>query len=371
MTKNQRAYLHLLRHLISGDWSPGQRIPSVRQLAAELQTSTRPLQVALRAAADQGLLRLHEKSRAEVLPDAADRARKLLAATSSQPRLRRLAILMPDNLYPLTESPFQAEVAQAISKAAIGRGLGAEVVPAPQNGHTEFAQKIAAGFDAAIVIDLRTRMLGLAFALRHRNFPLMLFRKHIPGQDIPSVMTDDHGAARRLAQLLVRLGHRNLCLVSVQHEELLSGLRSPTEQWTDCLRDAGVLGECTLPVICYPGWDLMGAIGHVLGLRPRITALVLGYPDMLFMVKPCGYFERIRVPHDMSVATMGVGRGTYRPPTWPPVTSFELNVPRAAELMVTGIESMLNGNTAPASIRLPLDIVITDSVGPPPPPDVP
>lgn len=359
MSGSNRIFMDILRHLACGDWPEGERIASLRELAEERGISTKPCMVAIRTAAAQGLLRVHPKSRAEVLPGAAELAKSILAGLSDEQRQRKIAILISEELFPLSERPSEAGVIAGIGRTAAGRGLHSEQIPVPKQGHMELARKIASGYDAAVGINLPVKMLPLVFGLRGRGLPLLMFRHHVPGRDdIPSVTADTYGAARRLAQMLINLGHRNMCLVSGQLLEC--------QGWMDALKKADMIESCVLPVMSYMGWNPMGAIRHALSLRPRITALAVGYLEMLFWANEKGYLDGLHVPQDISIAVVS-GAGEFRlPPAWPPITYAQMNVRRAAEIIIDGLLSMLKGETPPSNIRLPMDIVITDSIAAPP-----
>lgn len=48
----------LMQRIAAGDWQPGQRVPSITQLARELGVSTGPVREAARVLASRGLLRI-------------------------------------------------------------------------------------------------------------------------------------------------------------------------------------------------------------------------------------------------------------------------------------------------------------------------
>lgn len=367
MSGSNRIFMDILRHLACGDWPEGERIASLRELAEERGISTKPCMVAIRTAAAQGLLRVHPKSRAEVLPGAAELAKSILTGRSDEPREGRIAILIPEYLFPLSERPYETEIIRNICQMATGRGLNVEQVSIAQQSHRDIARKIASHFDAAVCFDLTIKMLPVAFSLKERGFPLLMFGRHVPGRDdIPSITADEHGATCRLAKTLINLGHTNICLVSDNYEEVTKGSQLVTEGWSRTLREAAVIGSCTLPVISYPGWNPMDAIRHVLSQKPRITALVVAYYSVIAWAAEKGCFEGLRVPEEISIAAVN-GNGEFRlPPSWPPITYARMNLKRAAEIVIDGLQSILKGETPPSHIRLPMDIVITDSIAAPP-----
>ncbi len=251
--------------------------------------------------------------------------------------------------------------------AAQRQDLQAEIVPIPQDGQAEFARDIVARFNAGVVIGPRPDKFTALFALRSLAWPLLVFNRQVPGLDATPVHLDNYGAAARLARLLVQLGHRNLCLITSTEDEFTSGGRHTlSDGWIDTLRSSGVLSACTLPVIYYPRGMFYDMIDRILALRPRITALVLGYPAMVERLAAEPRFHDVQVPGRISIATLNTTRNVPRPPGWPPITSFEMNMRRIAEVILAQVQVMFIGFQPPSNIRLPLDLVATDSIGHPP-----
>jgi len=227
-----------------------------------------------------------------------------------------------------------------------------------------FARDIVARFNAGVVIGPRPDKFTALFALRSLAWPLLVFNRQVPGLDATPVHLDNYGAA---ARLLVQLGPRNLCLITSTEDEFPSGGRHAlSDGWIDTLRSSGVLSACTLPVIYYPRGMFYDMIDRILALRPRITALVLGYPAMVERLAAEPRFHDVQVPGRISIATLNTTRNVPRPPGWPPITSFEMNMRRIAEVILAQVQVMFIGFQPPSNIRLPLDLVATDSIGHPP-----
>jgi DNA-binding LacI/PurR family transcriptional regulator len=189
----------------------------------------------------------------------------------------------------------------------------------------------------------------------------------VAGLDATSVYIDNYGAAARLARMLVQLGHRNLCLITSTEDEFTSGWQHTLSGgWIDALRETGAIDACTLPVIYHPRGMFYDMMDRILAIRPRITALVLGYPAMVERLAAEPRFHEVQVPGRISVATLNTTRNVSHPPGWPPVTSFEMNMKRVGEVIVAHVQTMLVGVAPPPNVRLPLDIVVTDSIGHPP-----
>lgn len=366
MAHLQRAYLSLLRKLASGQWAPGQRIPSLRQLAGQQRMSTKPLASAVHTAARQGLLQLSDRSRAVVLPEAAEQARQMLAQMAGGRRLKRVAVLIPEEFFPMGKSVSFTELAQTICQEAAHRGLDAQPVAIPEKDQTAFARRAAAHYDAAIVVYGKPETLTTLFALHDLSMPMVLFDRQIPGLDVPSVITDTHSAAVRIARILVQLGHRNLCFVATQTVEFMSAQPTSTAGWLNTLQETGVLETCSMPLVYYRQGTFLMTLDRILRLQPPVTAIVLSVSALVGAMVDAPRFHQLKIPGQLSMATLRTVQNTMRPPTFPPITAFDVDLKRVGELLIQSIESSLAGARPPLCIRMPLDIVLTESIGPPP-----
>jgi DNA-binding LacI/PurR family transcriptional regulator len=335
-------------------------------MAAQLRISVPTLREACLRAARDGLIVVRHRQPMTVALGAAARARQLLTDARAARRHRRLAILIPSKYFPLTGAPFQARLAHEVSVAAAAAGYQPAIVPIPPGGRPEFAHQIIRGHDAAFVIEMQPENVIQVFAMTERRFPVLLFNRHVVGLSAPSLNTDDYSAAHTLARHFLDRGHRNLTLIlPVQYESIL-GEHSVVDGWIDTLLEAGVARGCTMPIAYTRPHHALALFERLLRLRPRITAFVLNLPILLTDIITRHQWEHLRVPDDLSIAITGSIRGFLCPAWFPPITSFEIDWSRAGRCAVEMIDRMLAGESHPKDIRVPLNLQLTDSIGPAP-----
>lgn len=355
----EAAFRTIVRWLAADTWPDGARLPAMRHLAEQLHVSPPTIQQAFRRAAALGLITVRPRNPATVLPGAAAAARHLLAQDQAGQMHRRLAILIPDKFFPLADAPFQQRMANEVIVAGQARGFHVQIVPIPSDADMHFAHRIFRRYDAGFVIEMQTFNIAMLFALTERAFPVLLFNRHVPGLNAPSLNTDDYGAARKLAQLMVDCGHRNVSLLAAADYDAVLGKRSALDGWTDTLEELGTLHECVLPII-YSRHRII-ALDAVIRLRPRITAIAW------FGRLPANFAgllqqRQLKLGRDLSVAAIG-SRGCDN--TNNDITSFEIDWKRAGECTIEMISRMLAGESHPKNIRVALNIHQTASIAAP------
>ncbi|MBN2584043.1 MAG: substrate-binding domain-containing protein [Planctomycetes bacterium] len=368
----QTVYNLLLRRMASRDLPPGSRCPSIRELARDLKMSPPPIHAAIRAAARDHLLEVHPRRRAVVLPGADKRASRLLAEGHAATECRRLAVLIPEEYFPLRGAPFHNALARTVTRAADQRGWQCRVVRVTAKEPSRQARKIVRQFDAAFVIEPSPMKLAILFTLAEHGFPMLSFNRQIPGIDMPVLTTDDYGASRQLGRLMASHGHKNICLFATPKHAYMEGPRSSISGWLDFLDETGLIETCTIPVFYHKTSSMVPLLlERLLNLHPPITGFVFDVPPDLAFVGSDERFRDLRIPDHVSVAGMSSVAGIPWPSRHPPVTSFEVDWPRAGHCAVEMIDHLLSGDRHPKSIRVPLNILLTESIGPVPTADRP
>lgn len=367
---SERVLRHLLQNLAAGRWPAGGPLPSLRAAAHSLRVSVKPVLRAWQQALAEGLIEKDPRGRARVAADAPRRARVLLADPAVGKRTKRLAILMSHRLAATlspTRTPFQWKLVDAASRAGSRRGYAAEVIGMLDTDQFGQAQDIAHRYDAAFVIELSPEYLALIGYLREDALPILMFQRKVPGLSVPSLTTDDYSAAQQLVGLLVERGHTNVSfLLSQRHEVIMDRRLSGHRGWMDALRQAGILEQCVMPVVGGSGRDLPLLLDRLLALRPRVTGIVLESPAMLGTMADYPHSAAVRVPRDLSIAATSTVSHIPVPAGYPPITCFEVDWQRAGQCAIEMFDRMIAGTANPKNIRVPLRLVLTDSIGPPP-----
>jgi len=362
-----RVFENILRKLIGGTWIPGGRVPPMRDLAKEMGVSHVTLQAAFRRACESKLLDVRQRHPVTVLPEADARAHRLLERLTARPAARHLAILVPEANVASGEidDRYWRGVAAMITREAARKTIQASVVSWPLLTQVAFAHELPTrGYGAAVALAVTPRYLGSLHELTRQRFPVLLHDRWIPWLQLPAVTRDDYGAARRVGEMLAQRGHRNMCAVCQLSPGQLLGARDSIAGWLDFLRDAGLIDTCRPPV-CYvpPGCDPRPFVSRVFDGPDTPTAVVFAgtiVPETLFQDE---HYNRIRIPEQLSMATFGPSDSIPTEAWRPALTSGKLDQERMTQCVIESVEKMLAGELHPPSIRVPLRIISTGSIG--------
>ena len=365
-TLTDSVYEGLLRRLAEGQWAEGQRLPVVRQLEKEFGVSRVTILSAMRRAAERGVISVRPRHFASVAPAAAEQATRLLADLHARPDSRRVAMLWPEHLGSLRFT-FGQLLEQELNPAAARKNIEVELIEWPHADQAASVEKIIhRGFAAALAFGVNAQTLASMYEFRRHRFPVMTFNRHIPEADVPSVLLDERGGSRKIASALAALGHRNLCLVYMAFDNRLQEGERRVNSWIDYLSEAGLLEDCAMPVYYLQPREDVDLFEPLLRLSNRPTAVVFGYAYLWdLFVKNRREFE-LKVPEEISFATFDTIYGTQAPSWCPELTTITNAVRRSSECIMEMLDRMLAGELHPKSIRVPMDLHMTDSIGPAP-----
>ncbi len=358
-----RMYVHLLRALAGGRWASGERLPSMREVARDLGTSRTTLQQVVIMAGDQGLLRTQPRHLVEVRPGAAQRSRELLAALSRRDDLRRLAIVVPQERY---KAQVYISMATLVAEEAANRHIRAERVSMPRENQAAFSRHLMRTYDAAYILSLLPDYLGVVFDLAAYGFPALLFNRRVDGLALPALNEDDYGAAQQIGNILKGFGHRDACMINTTLYSSISHQRGHDDGWMAFLEQSDLMESCSMPLVYFKRGMFPMVFDRLLRHCPSITAYVLAVPSMAEDVARSELFRQMEVPRDLSLAPVGLMRPFFWPSRYPPLTQCAMDIYRAAQCAVEMIDLMLLGNPGPPSLRVPMKITLTDSIGPAP-----
>lgn len=360
-----RVQRYFLQKLATGEWPPGAAIPSLRKASYELRVSHRPVYLVWREAAEQGLVTRNDKGEAIVTERGPELAKAILADLALKNDSKRLAILLSQVFKVPVDpkiAPLQSHLVQTVTEAANRRGYHCHVTNIEQSNQLQQAAEVVRSYDAAFVIGLSPVQTPFLTHLTESGLPTLMYQRKIPGVKVPSLTNDFSGAARRLAELLANNGHRNITLITTHHSEMITDSHNlPQRGWYEALEAAGILRDCAMPVLFDLGpHDIL--LEKLLMLRPRITGLVITSPTTLVSLAGMPSFAGLRVPEDLSVAAISsVGHFDF-PPVFPPVTHFDMDWPRVGQCAIEIIDQMVCGGGTPKSVRLPLQLRLTESL---------
>lgn len=338
----------------------------VRQLEKEFGVSRVTALAALRKLAEEGIVHVSPRHFATVAPGAAVRAADLLTSMLARPPYRRVALLFPERHLPLRFTFGQA-VERFLGPAAAERNMETEIVQWPYKEQPRFVESLLRrGFTGALAFGLEARLLPTIYEMRRHCFPLVVFNRRIPEVDVPSVLLDERGATRKIASALATMGHRNMCLVYLAFDDRLREAEQRAEAWVSYLAEAGLLDDCSMPVYYVQPRDDVDMFAPLLRLDERPTAMVFGYAYLLDRFVKGRERPGFRVPEDVSLASFDVIYGIQMPSWCPPVTTVHDDARRSIECMIEALDRIWGGERHPPNIRVPMDLHLTDSIGPAP-----
>ena len=361
----------LLRSMAAGRWQPGQRLPGGRALAGEFRVSLRTIQKAVRRGRRYKLLRVDPRRRAIVQAGARERARRLLSRLSARPPTPQAAILVPERYLKHSDNAFYHTMIRLAIEQCARRGIRAGVVEWPLQSQIDMARSlIRRGTRAAAIIGFQPEYTASLYVLHEQGFPVMVFNRRIPGLDLPTVRLDDYAAAQQVADELASLGHRNLCLVTNFRSGFPMEGTNRDAGWLDRLGERGLLETCSVPLLVLPWTQYLRGrcpvFTRLFEMRERPTAMVFGEAPWVKDFLAERACARLRVPEEVSLVAFEPGTDVLRIRGYPPLSSAQVDLRRVAQCVAEMVESMLSGNPKPRSIRVPLKVTVTESVGPAP-----
>jgi len=359
----ERALVHLLRELAAGRWSPGTRLPPVRELAREVRVSQTTLIAALRLAAGHGVLEVRERQPVVVLPDGPEQARRVLERLETRPASRCLAVLVPEAGWPV--DIHTQRLLYALAGAAADKGVETRPLKWPLANQVAFAHRLSAGdYGAALVMGGGADYLPALDELHRQRFPVVLNIRSMSRLDLPTVSSDSYAASWHVGEIMARHGHRNLCMVAQLAVGTWRGSRDRVDGWLDFLDSSGLIASCTTPAHFVPAnRDPAPHIQRLFGYPGGPTAVLFAGAGIAEAVLTDERYASARVPDEVSMATFGPSGDIPVTPWRPRLTSITDNYQRTAQCTLEIVEQLLAGNPSPPSIRIPRVIHQTASIG--------
>jgi len=359
-----------MRRLASGSWAPGEPLPPGRALAADFGVALGTMQAALREVADKGMLEVRQRQPTVVGPDAVERARALLAELASRPASRRLAILVPEHFMPLVPPSTYSQLVDLAVPQASRRGIDCTVVSWPLRDQVHAVQSfVHHEYGAALCLGTTEAYLVSLTVLYEQRFPVVLFNRRFADLNLPTVRHDDDGAMRRITDHLIGFGHRRIRLVTYHQPDVMRSQINWINAWINYLDEKHLLESGQLPVCYVPrSDDPIRFIRPVLEGPHPATALIFASESLAQALLASPEYRDLNVPDELSVASFGVGRGLPRAAGRPPLTTIVSDLGRIAQCLVETVDRMLGGELYPPSIRVPLQVNLTSSIGPAPEP---
>ncbi|MDV3252763.1 LacI family transcriptional regulator [Devosia sp. BK] len=283
----------------------------------------------------------------------------LLARRLSTGKSEAIALVTPD-----IANPFFAELAAAVERQAHASGYSVYITST--QGHTDAEVKAIrrmadSHVDGLIMMTNRVDDGTLAALLAGRTNVVVL-DEDIEGVNLPRVFVDNAEGAYLATRHLIEHGHRDIALIGGPHR--LMSVNERLAGYNRAMDEAGFSIR--------PGWVLLGdysrdygaAAASVLLEAPSRPTAILACSDYIAI----GVIQTVRalgfsIPNDISL--VGFDDMAFAALVDPPLTTIRQPVGAMGELAVKHLLALLEGTPPPDETRLPVELVIRNSVAPP------
>ena len=218
--------------------------------------------------------------------------------------------------------------------------------------------------DGAILIDSRTPADVLNSYLT--KFPMVQCNEYRTECNAPIVTFDSFGAAQEIVNYLIKWGHRRIGLIASSIPYMASVNRE--KGYEKALSDNGIEYDKSLVVYCNYTFEQAKEVSRILLSRKDIDAIFCSGDIMAAAVKNAAYEMNIRIPEDISIASVDNEPISYM--SAPTVTTIDL--PRyqlgyeTMEVFVKSCDNAEKGRDVPVQngIRyIPHELIERASVG--------
>jgi LacI family transcriptional regulator len=212
------------------------------------------------------------------------------------------------------------------------------------------------GFDGAILTPPIVDNEPVLDELERAGTPYVRISPGVRPERSASVQIDNEGAARRMTERLIALGHRRIGFVVGHRSFAVSNQR--LAGYLDALREAGIPLDLGL---VQQGWfdfrSGQAAAEELLSLPEPPTAIFASSDDMAAGVLNVAHQRGIRVPDQLSIA--GFDDTDLASLVWPTLTTMRQPIRAMAE---KAAELLFSGTTE--QVVLPSDLIERASIAP-------
>lgn len=341
--KHQQVRASLMAAIRAGEFTPGEQLPSERDVAARYGVSYMTARRAITEMVEVDLL--------ERRPNIGTFVR----AHGS----RRLAATTVNLIYPLQQSSFVDQFLQSAIMGTQKRGWHYHLVPL-QTGRERSAVRALESGEPAILMSLGLEEDSpLYHAVTNAQGRAVTIGNQFAGHSVPAVMADDAQAMRLIMRHLQNAGHRSIGYITnylehpIERERIAIWKEHSVSQMTPAQFEQRQIK--LHPYAATPDKSSVQRIYEKMCAqlaRPDldVTALICaGDSTALATLAACranGY----EVPEQMSVVT--IGDGTTMEFHNPPVTCVDVHVARHVEIALEIIESVLRETPSAPVLRI-------------------
>ncbi len=286
------------------------------------------------------------------------------ARSLARQRTYTIGVVVDYFLGGVSSNPYFGTVFDGILQAATDADYHVKIFRVPEGKSEPAVERIEDGSVEGVVTVALTVDNPLLEHLENSYVPTVWAGSIPPNAKIPCVDIDDISATYQAVKWLIELGHRRIAIIT--------GI---TRQWSARRREQGYLMALwEAGIKPHPAWRYEGnfhvdsgkaGAAYLMGVHPRPTAIVCGNDRIaigaLYVLAEMG----IKVPDEVSI--IGFDNTEDAAYTEPPLTTinqpmFDIGL-KAGEMLLQQIEQ---GTRFRNNLLLPADLVLRESVAPPP-----
>jgi len=220
-----------------------------------------------------------------------------LARSLRSKRTCTLALVLTD-----ITNPFWTTVARGVEDAASEEGYNVIFCNTDESANKQaryLEALIQKQVDGILLVPARSKESPIEL-LHHHNVKVVLLDRRLPNNEADVVRCDSSGGAYQLVQLLLKLGHRRIAILSGP-----SGISSADDRvagYQQALQEAGLQTEDQL--IIYGEFSLESGYQmtrNLIAMSPRPTALFAGNNFIAIGALKALHDAGVAVPEEMSV----------------------------------------------------------------------
>lgn len=364
----QKIYLYLLQAIKKGDYRPGDRVPSEKELSRQFNVSRITSKRALELLSSEGKIeRIPGKGSFIPMPAGAAGTPRTGAGRSET----LIGCVMAD-----FDDSFGARLLQGFERGCSERGFQI-VLHFSRNVESEkeaIDRLLDAGVRAIVIMPCHGEHYNAAILrLVLDNYPLVLVDRNLRGLAASSVATDNVAAAKSATDRLIGAGHRSICFISSPPahtstiEERLEGfIRSHAEHGIPV--DQELRLEVLVGVRPPHFWVMSQVVGDVariaehLGAHPEITAVLASEFSIACLVESAVKRLGKRIPDDISIICFDNPDRFDVEPRFAHMKQKDLEIGTTAAELACG---QVSGQSDLRQVRLPAEFIAGPSIAPP------
>jgi len=358
----RQIHQQLRNAILSGEYKPGDKLPTEKELAALHSVSRVTSAAALAELAREGLVqRLPRRGTTVSAP-----------ATHEAPGGSPLIGWIQPNLDP----SFGLDVLRGIERAARAAGYHLLIyLTGNSRAEEEHAirQAVAAGA-AGLAIFLQDGETYNDEVLRLvlRRFPLVLVDRYLRGLPCACVQSDNVVGAREAVTALIEAGHRDICILTFPPRDT-STIEDRLDGYAQALAMAGlpldhalIYNEPRLPDdVCDRGEiadDTVDRLSAYMRRAPHLTAIFATNVALTLLALRAAARLGRHVPADLSI--IGVDPLQNLPLSLSPITYVEQQSTEIGRIAITLLQEQLAG-APPRRVTLPMRLTHAGTIAPP------